>query len=384
LFNLSFLSASCSNQLLLTSPFEPNANGSFSGTVTNVGFFPSSSVALSLGGSALGTVSSTSAQLPVASLLVFVKTSTVYWDDNVLTVFYQVRDAVGRTSCQSSGVSVNVVIGSISSACSMFSSTQPNGLCTASLPLSMFKSFTSTIAIEVEVLEGGKTIAKDSSGNVTISAVIAHPMPGTLGAFAVLPQHVSYVGDTVIVAVSICTATSDVNTWDLSINYNSTVVSFVSVAAPLFNSPVANAVGGILYVNAVGRLSSTMATSVVGCFSLLKVTFLVASSEYSSVPFSGTVNQLITSNSVKFLENVPMNFADLRGGWQTTGQFITAKPSIGMLYGFTDAGSVLNTAVMTGTSVSHRMTVKGVFNTGRSRFADVACRQSALHRRRWR
>lgn len=375
------------NVLASTWPFTPTTATIGSNYTSNVTFtagftdvWGSASVTPTLGLTSFAAASASFAQPRAASVRQILKTPVLYQDDNVATLYYTIADAAGRLACTSSGASVTVTVGSSTASCTLFSPSSPVGICTVTVASGSFTTgVNATVTATVTLSYSGVAVASDASGAVLLVGPVAHATQSSVGLYATLPQHVAYKSDAFTVPVYAQTGAAQMTSWDFSIAYDATALTYTGLSAPLFTTPVVNAAAGSVQANAAGVLSSTTAAQTTGYFQFASLSFTVnAAAAGTTTRVTGSFSQLVSASGIIIASNGAFQFADLRPGWFASGSVVVGAPPLAGLFLYSPQPTLFNSGPMTGTGAADTVSASVTYATGRAAYADavapsVAC-----------
>ena len=360
------------------------AGKEFSNTFTSFSQYPASTFTYSIASTPVGSSSlSVTAGAP-ASIVIAVKTATLYHDplfaagdDNVLVVKYFVYDAAGRVVVNPVGTPTISVSGvsKTTAWCSQYTEFSAFGTCTATINTSSF-SLTSAKSGEVTVSLASLT---SNTGSFTLSQVVAHAAPTTVGGYAYLPQHPVYKGDMVSLYLyanlgptNPSSGAGYLDAVDVTLYYDTQALTGGStrISAPLFSAATVGS-------NVTNQLSFTLSASTLGSVSgwvnFATVTFQVSAAGVGTTSLFQVYTGKFASKGHGWASPGAYSLADQRTGWFSTGQVDIGQPTIAGLFAAAPTGTIVDTQPLTGTPVTSSFTTYGFYNTGRvyAHFSDI-------------
>ena len=388
------MQVSASGSIFSTSGFSPvvgNISGNYlagqsftSGLVDITG---TSTLSYTIGSLTLASTTAVTFTYPSPAHVVgILKTPTVYYstENGASTVFvvYSVTDSYGRSQCNPSGVSVSLIVGSASSACSVFaSSAAPYGSCSLTVSPSVFSSSSVTLPVSLTLSVASVLVQTSSIGTVTLAAIPSQSTPASVGIYFQMPIYTAVPGDVMTVKMWAQTGGSNtMESWGASLVYDTSKLTYSSVSYPLYTTVLTNT--GV--TNALNITGSGGTGTISGWFLAATIYFTVTSAAAgTTVPLSMPAiltNAMTNSVPTTYNNNFAGMFADSRGGWAfTTGQLSVLSPTIAGVYAYSTRSSFVNTYTLSGLQSTDTMAVWQTYNTGRaySAYADVMVQPSS-------
>ena len=189
----------------------PNSISGQTFTDTIIDVTGSSTISYSIGNLNLAATTSITFTYPSpANISGIIKTSTIYYSTengaSTIYVMYAVTDAYGRSQCNPAGATVYLTVGSVSGACTVFSSsTAPFGTCSLTMPSSSFQCSSTVLAATLNLYVNSVAVQNSTIGSVTLAPVPNHlspcasPVPTTVGLYFAMPVYVAVPGDAITV-----------------------------------------------------------------------------------------------------------------------------------------------------------------------------------------
>ena len=368
------------------------SSNSFQGQVFSNSFIDltgTSQVNYAIGGLPTNSLSVSFTYPSPAHITGILKTPMIFYSTengaSTVSVLYSVSDAVGRTQCSPTGVTVRLTVGTAFSACSVFaSSASPYGTCTLVVAPAMFSALGSSLAVSVALSVNAAVVESKSLGDVVLAPIPAQSTPSAAGIYFQMPIYVAVPGDTVTVPMWAQTGGSDtMESWSVSLVYNSSLFTLVGVTHPLYPTVFTNtAVPNALSITGTGGSGA-----ISGWFQAATISFSVTASAAGvtiqmSMPAVAS-NSMTNSVPITCHRNFAGLFADSRGGWTfTSGQLSVLLPTVVGLYGYSTQSSFVNTFLINGRQSTDVMKVMASYNTGRTgakytAYGDVAVQPSS-------
>jgi hypothetical protein len=198
----------------------------------------SRTVGISVGGRIVGSQELPLRADPIASILVVPKARTVYADERVLAMAYQVRDAAGSTLVDGEVVQMvarNVHIGaSMVIDCLFPEMPAGTGTCTGVLPAAWFVPTGWPLIVEAVVSVSGGVSADPVDISLVPAPQYAAAPPGV---FVTIPSAPVFTGASFMVDISVNTGGRPLAAWNLALSYDSAVVEVESVVTVSTFSP---------------------------------------------------------------------------------------------------------------------------------------------------
>ena len=393
--NLPFVQLSASGSIFATSMFAPAVG--YLGSHFLAGQTLTSSI-IDLAGTS--TLSYVIGNLSVASttdvaftygppvhIIGILKTPNVYFSTengaSTVHVLYSVSDAFGRSQCDSAGVSVSLTVGTAVASCALFSSSlAPHGRCSIIIDSSAFSFSVSTLPVFLSLSVSSALVQTTLVGSVVLAPIPTQSTPSVVGIYFQMPIYQAVPGDTFTVKMWAQTGSTSMTmeSWGVSLVYNTTWLSFVSVAHPLYTTVLTNtAVANALNVTGTGGSGGITGWFLAATFSFTVLPASAGSTVEMEMPAILT-NAMTNSIPVTYNTNFAGSFADSRGGWAyPSGQVSVLLPATAGLYSCSSRSSFVNTFTLNGLVSTDVMSVFATYNTGRaySAYADVLIQPSS-------
>lgn len=327
--------------------------------------------------SALGAAFTTARGVP-ENITAIARTSAAYVDSNVFCVGYQLRDGHGLSQVLLTGLSVSMFVShsgsgsNTSSYCQSPSASTGIGTCYVTLPTSWFTSAAGQavgVVTAASPAMGGSGVIVSNIVSVTLFPANSYPSVSGITMTATLPQYAAKLpGDSLSMPVTASTGTNSLTSWVLTLYFDPMVISFQSAAASsLYTSAVVVPYADHVVVSSSGLSSTASASDVMG--SAVPVCTLhvsVVSSAAAGVHTNATllyvnamVNEYTLMIASAFYASVHGEISSVR---TVSGQVTVVARTVSGIFAYSPQAELVNTAVVTGSSVSSEVIVMALYN----------------------
>ena len=336
-----------------------------------------------LGGRFYSSVSYATTAQPVASIYALLKTFHLYVGDPTAQVSYQVRDAVGRAQVSTNALSITLsATNTISkaahlSACGLPVVSSGLGLCDISIPTSWFSTANDvSVNLVVSVTSGSIVLAQSDVMLLTLHRVAAFSALTSAGMVAVLPQKTYFPGGSFDVVVTANTLEQALSTWQITVSFDSQLVSLTATATASNYVDVVLAESlGQIKMSTSGLAPGVSYASVTGPnVATVSLTFKVndnANAGLHSSSLSLFVDQMVNAYSIAFATAVVGQVNSIAGSLSTGSLMVSALEAVGIL-AYSSQNELINTAPLTGSLVSSAIKVVIVYNRAGQSLLDVS------------
>jgi len=322
-------------------------------------------VVMSVSGRSISDVAVVDVPLsPAVSLRTVLQTqSTVYADNAVVEIMYQLLGANGETLVDSLGLDISIIAeaGGIASShvCSAPTASSGVGRCSMSLPADWFALYDTS---EVYVNVAGDVEFNSSRKEISMPAYVI-VLPASPSVSLVLPASSLYRSDAFTAPIEAFTGDQSLTVWDLTIEYDYSLLEFETfTTSDLYSDAVVSTVPGSIHLSTSGVHASVSASEVSGDHVGIGFVRFKVRSDAAAGVHDGAVDivahSLVNTFSLMFASDVIGATPNGRGGNSLT---VVSNEAVA-IYAHVVQSELINTAAIDNVSASVPISVSGIFN----------------------